>query len=297
MVMSTMVTFAAMSTVLFCTFSTCSSTDRYELQHVLSQLKQGELAAIIQSLKQTPVYFFDSFDDDFLVEETWFLSRNSSPHWWVTSGAYFSAQDGVARTVQGALDAKDSWARSYARSNARDTSHGARPQNIFRLVSTKKGLNTMQQMYARVRYYEPSESEYRNASNGILLFNRYLDEDTLYYTGIRVDGQAVVKKKYDGTYYTLGSSKIFDGDYHRRTKPNLIPLDTWIGLRSEIATDTNGVVHIKLYTDIGKTGVWTLALDVVDKGTNDPSIEEAGHGGIRTDFMDAEFDDYSFLSL
>lgn len=297
MVMSTMVTFSLISAIFSCAFSACGITDRSELQYVLSHLKQGELAAIIQSLKQSPVYFFDSFDGNFLVEETWFMSRNSSPDWWVTSGAYFYVQDGVARTVHGTLDAKDPWARAYARSNARDTSQGTRPQNIFRLVSTKKGLNTMQQMYVRMRYYEPSESEYRNASNGILLFNRYIDENTLYYTGIRVDGQAVVKKKYGGTYYTLGSSKIFDGVYNRQTLPNLIPLDTWIGLRSEIITDTYGIVHIKLYTDIGKTGVWVLALDVVDKNTHDPSIIDAGHGGIRTDFMDAEFDDYSFLSL
>jgi hypothetical protein len=143
-----------------------------------------------------------------------------------------------------------------------------------------------------------SGSVNRNASNGVLLFNRYQSGDNLYYAGIRVDGQAVVKKKLNGTYYTLGVKKVFPGTYNRDTNPNLIPLAQWTGIKTAVITDSTGVVHIKLYTDIGKTGSWTLALDVADDGkSTGTAIANAGYGGIRTDFMDVEFDDFSFSSL
>ena len=70
-----------------------------------------------------------------------------------------------------------------------------------------------------------------------------------------------------------------------------------MGVKSDVMTDDNGRVHLKVYTDIGRTGEWTLQLDVIDDGiTFGKIIPNAGYGGIRTDFMDVEFDDYTFIS-
>jgi hypothetical protein len=63
-----------------------------------------------------------------------------------------------------------------------------------------------------------SNSIHRMASNGVLLFNHYLDGDNLYYVGIRVDGSAIVKKKKDGVYYTMESKRVFPGKYDTKIK-------------------------------------------------------------------------------
>jgi hypothetical protein len=95
-----------------------------------------------------------------------------------------------------------------------------------------------------------SDSEYRNESNGVLLFNRYKDGDNLYYSGIRVDGQAVIKKKIKGKYFTLVEKELFgkDGDYDRKSNPNLIPQGKWIGIKSVLKNEGEAV-DIKLYVD------------------------------------------------
>lgn len=245
-----------------------------------------------------PASFTESFDTDFSVEENWPMSQSGSDDWWVTSGAFFEVASGTAHTFAGSLSTAHPWAVKYEQANARDTASGTRPQNIFRLVLKRTAEDVSQQVYARISYYENSDSIYRNASNGILLFNRFINESTLYYAGVRVDGQVVIKKKYDGTYYTLGVKKIFPGVYNRDSANNLIPLNEWIGIKSEVTTDERGVVHLKLFTDVGRTGIWSLALDIIDDGEKYNSvISDAGHGGIRTDFMDAEFDEYVFAPL
>lgn len=241
--------------------------------------------------------FVETFDTDKMLQEEWPIERSDSNNWWVSSGAYLYFEDGIGRTIFGNLDARDNWVSKYRSENAADTAHGFRPQNIFRLVSRHRHENVAQELYAQVHYYEPSDSVNRNESNGILLFNRYVDEDNLYYTGIRVDGTVVIKKKQNGAYTTLAQQNIFPGVYDHERNPNLIPFDTWIGIRSEVITNENGSVSIKLYTDIGQTGIWNLSLVALDNGTSHGEIIGAGYGGIRTDFMDAVFDDYTIYDI
>jgi len=51
---------------------------------------------------------------------------------------------------------------------------------------------------------------------------------------------------------------------------------------------------VSLYTDIGKTGNWQEALSAIDDGTKygGAPILLSGYVGIRTDFMDVEFEGF-----
>ena len=245
--------------------------------------------------------FTDDFSTATTLEEAGRLTDSASPYWWLNSGGRLLVSAGLGQTLQGDLAAGDQWYKLYAASNPLDTDGGLHPQNIFRLVQTSQWLNFSQQNYFRINRLNFSASPNRNASNGLFLFNRYQGGDDLYYTGLRMDGAAVIKKKIKGSYYTMAYQPIFTVDgrtYERDTNPNLLPLDTWIGLKSEVTTGTDGRVTIKLYTDIGRTGAWTLALEALDDGVKygGATINQAGYAGIRTDFMDLDLDDYRIAS-
>lgn len=243
------------------------------------------------------INFTENFEKTLTIEENWPMRKSGNPDWWVTSGGIMNFENGVGKTITDNLLSANPWVDRYFTANATDTASGTRPQNIFRLVLKKTAKNFTQSVYYKITKYDLSQSSNRNSSNGILLFNRYKDENNLYYTGVRVDGQVVVKKKLAGLYSTLATKKVIDGQYDIQDNPNLIPLHEWIGVKSDVMTDDSGRVHLKVYTDIGRTGEWTLQLNALDDGiTFGKTIPDAGYGGIRTDFMDVEFDDYTFIS-
>ncbi len=240
----------------------------------------------------------DSFSEDFggnlILEETGQMDDSKNTDWWVNSGAFLFIENGSGRTIMGELNDGDKWQKNYKDYNADETDSGFHPQNIFRLVTRTEWKNIMQECYYKIDRYILSDAKERSASNGVLLFNRYQDGDNLYYTGVRVDGQAVIKKKYKGEYFTMAEKQLYEGQYNRDNNPNLLPLNTWIGVKSEVMENSDGTVAIKLFLDNDHSGNWTLALEVVDDGVSfgGSSIDDAGYAGIRTDFMDVEFDDY-----
>ena len=124
------------------------------------------------------------------------------------------------------------------------------------------------------------------------------DGQSLYYTGVRVDGSAIIKKKLNGKYYTMAEIKgIYPGGYDRASNPNLLPKNKWIGLRSEV-TNESGKVRIKLFLDKGWTGEWQLVAEALDDGIKyGAPITNEGFGGIRTDFMDVEFENFRLRDL
>jgi len=130
--------------------------------------------------------------------------------------------------------------------------------------------------------------------NGILLFNRYQDGNNLYYTGLRVDGAVVIKKKYKGKYYLMGYKKILDGKYDRKNNPNLIPEKKWIGVKSYVENIKNNYVKISVFIKKSKKSQWKKYLTVIDNGKEfgGPVFLNAGYAGIRVDFMDVWFDNY-----
>lgn len=239
------------------------------------------------------------FNTDGVLPEAPNMSESWSPYWWLSSGARFHLAGGIGSTIQGSLPADDYWRRYYAETNPRDTDDGYHPQNLFRLATRSRWQNFRQQVYFRIRRDNLSDSPYRTASNGLYLMNRYEDQHNLYYTGIRVDGAAVIKKKYKGKYYTLAYAPFFPGpSYDRDSNPSLLPKNIWIGLRSELTNNPDGTVRIVLYVDPGPGG-WVLAFDILDNGYEHggPALTAPGYGGFRTDFMDVEFENYWAVKL
>lgn len=241
----------------------------------------------------TPLPFKEDFSKTITVNEGGVASESAHPYWWVNSGGYLTSINGIGSTVLGELPVTSPWRSLYASENPIDTDNGYHPQNIFRLVSRASYQDVAQSVYYKIDKINLSNSPNRNASNGILLFSRYQNGNNLYYLGLRVDGTVVIKKKKSGLYYTMAQKELFPGVWNTSLKPNLIPLKTWIGLKS--VTKTEGKkVSLKLYTDIGKTGTWTEVLSVVDDGVHygGKAFVGKGFGGIRTDFMDVSFSDY-----
>ena len=277
------------------TFVASSLVDQEQLRVAVYETFQApstDVAASVAAVVKAP------FNYDFRVPGTLVevggMQDSSSPYWWLNSGAYFYLQDGIGMTHQDELPKYSKWRVAYEKANARDTDNGYHPQNIFRMLTRSKWQDVRQDVAFKINEVNLSDSPERNAWSGVLLFNRYQDGDNLYYAGIRMDGRAVIKKKLNGVYYTLSEKTFFQGVYNRDTNPNLIPVGRWIGLRSSVRTNADGSVSIKLYVDPERDGTWALAADAVDKGSNTGGapIRNQGYGGLRTDFMDAAFDDY-----
>src|SRR3989338_3479902 len=146
-----------------------------------------------QAIAATQSSFSYSFSVDGSLQESGSMDKSTSPFWWLNSGGLFILKDGLGMTIQGDLNAANKWNIAYASANPVDTDIGYRPQNIFRLVTKSKWQNFDQRVYFKITKLNMSESPNRNASNGFLLFNRYIDGDNLYYTGVRVDGSVVIK--------------------------------------------------------------------------------------------------------
>jgi hypothetical protein len=236
--------------------------------------------------------FKDSFDTETVLEESDRMDHSASPDWWLNSGGWFLQHGGVASTWIGDAPAASKWRGLYNQSNPADTDGGAHPQNLFRLITRSEWLNPSQRAFFRIRNDRLSAGPNRNGSNGLLLMGRYADGNNLYYAGIRVDGFAVIKKKSAGLYATLAETRIYPGSYDRTYNPNLIPHDTWIGLGMELrGTTSRTVIILWLYDE--RSGEWNPILRTEDEPSADSPLIRAGFAGIRTDFMDVEFDDYS----
>lgn len=249
----------------------------------------------------TPAADCDSlaFKPDREVVETARMDESQDPCWWLSSGGTLSIRQDVAQTIQGSLLQGSAWRERYAQSNPRDTDDGEHPQNLLRLVTKARWQNYRQELSFRINRINTSASQERGEWSGVLLFLRYQDAATLYYAGLRMDGTAVIKKKMDGKYTTLGQRPVF-GDpraYARHERPSLLPIGQWIDMAGEVRTLADGRVMIELYTRPGGLeGAWQLAVSAIDDGSRGSIIASAGHGGIRADFMDAEFSGYRVVS-
>ncbi len=243
--------------------------------------------------------FSDSFNYQEVIEETGRGEESGNANWWLNSGAYVYVDKGIAKTIQGPLENRSKWQIDYLNYNSDETDGGYHPQNIFRFVTRSKWKNFQQECYFKINHLNLSKDKNRGESNGILLFNRYRDGENLYYTGIRVDGFAVIKKKIKGEYFTMAYNRIYPGQYNRKKKPNLLPHNAWIGLRSEVKNEVNGMVSIKVFIDRKRDGNWQLITEAKDNGKSygGKAFMDEGYAGIRTDFMDIEFDDYKIEEL
>lgn len=248
--------------------------------------------------------FTYDFDVRATLEETDTPDDSTSPYWWLNSGGRLVIEHGVGKTAQGALPALDKWRIQYRLSRATDTEGGYAPQNLFRLLTRSSWDDVRFESLFRIVRDNFTESPNRDASNGLLLMSRYKDSENLYSAGIRVDGSAVITKKFNGTSYTMIEKQIFDlpaqadsasTTYDRSKDMNLLPHQEWIGLRSETVTAKNGNVTVKLFMKKDGETTWKELLRATDDGTKFGSTTPITGNlpiGIRTDFMDVEFDNF-----
>lgn len=243
-----------------------------------------------------PHELLETFDTEGTLVERARIEQSTSPNWWLSSGGMLTVENGFGRTLTG--DLTDSpWTNRYARSNPVDSDDGRHPQNLFRLVTKGRWHTSRQELSFRIRAIRQSPSRERDRWSGLFLFQRYLDGDNLYTTGLRVDGAAVIKRKRGGKYETLEYRRVYTSPlpYDRETNPTLLPLDRWIRLRTEIGDRRGGNVEIRMWIDDPeRTQGWQLVIEAIDGGSRSAApIRAAGHSGIRTDFMDVEFDRYA----
>lgn len=244
--------------------------------------------------------FIYTFNTGGRLNEAGSMGESTSPYWWLDSGGELLLRNGTGATMQGDTPPSDPWFAEYADTNPVDTDNGLHPQNIFRLVTRSVSWSDVAvQAGFYIAKDNFSASPNRNSSNGLLLFSRYKDGQTLYYAGIRVDGTAVIKRKYKGTYYTLAQEPALPGTYRGDVdEKNLLPHDAWIYLRSETRTNVDQSVTVSLYMRAGPQDKWTLLLSARDIGQGgDPAITGAGAVGIRTDFMDVKFETFRAEAL
>ena len=229
---------------------------------------------------------------DGALEEAGREQDSASSSLWLSSGGRFFVDGDGGQTIQGELPADDRWRIAYGSSNPTDTDGGVHPQNLFRLISRSLHRDARTDASFIVRRTNLSASPNRAQSNGVLLFLRFRDGEHAYYGGVRVDGNAVIKKEVNDQNFTLALNPVFPGGWSRDGSPNLIPANQAIDLAAEIEDQPGGTAVIRVFVG------GALVAEAVDDGVSfgGPVLPE-GLSGIRGDFMDLEFSRFSFGDL
>lgn len=237
--------------------------------------------------------------NSYVIDESDNPKDSKDDIFWLNSGANFYVNGDTYHTIIGDLPAFSRWRTLYAITNPTDTDDGYHPQNIFRLVTKEKLKDMSEQAHMLIVKYNLSKSSNRNETNGIYLMGRYINSNNLYYAGVRVDGNAIIKKKIGGIYYTLAQTPLFIGNYDRNKNPNLLPANTWIGLKVKITNINRSTTGIELYIDKDNIDKWEKVISYIDtlEKNKGAIITSSGYGGIRSDFMDIEIKNYSFSPL
>ena len=277
---------------------------RILLRLALAVLAGAPVPCVAGAAAAAPVYpsFRYTFNTEGVLHEAPRTSESASPYWWLSSGGTLTNRSFVGHTIRGELPSDSRWRREYAASSSWDTDQGYHPQNLFRLFTRSRWRSFRQEVYFMVRETNTSPSGRRNASNGVQLFSRYQDAESFYIGALRVDGGAVIKKKMNGQYWTLGFAQIFGnrGDYDRDVRPNVMPERVWLGVRLGTITRPDGSVRLVLHASRnGFAGPWEAIVDAVDtpSGADGPPILAFGRAGIRSDFMDVSFESYVARAL
>jgi hypothetical protein len=99
----------------------------------------------------------------------------------------------------------------------------------------------------------------------------------------------------------MAQKAVFPGTYGSpANNVNLLPHNEWVSLRSEVVTSSDGkTVTVDLYMKRANETSWTKLLEASDSGQygGTPPITAAGFEGIRTDFMDVQFENYELKTI
>lgn len=246
------------------------------------------------TVSKVTIPFVYTFSSDGVLNESATADQSGSPYWWVSSGGQLVVKSGTGQSLQGNIPPSNKWNLAYAKSNPIETDNGSHPQNLFSMFARTKILDSDQSTSVKINQDNLTNFANRNPWNGVFLVSRWQDNNNFYYSGIRADGHAIIKKKINGVYKTLSETTLLSGTWDAKSNPDLIPQNTWIKIRNVTYTDSNGLTHIQLYTDLNLSGNWKLVADVTDNTT---SIKSPGLSGIRSDFMDVEIDNYSLTTV
>lgn len=253
----------------------------------------AQLVPLVKTLNSTPS-LNDQFNANVTVKETSSPDSNSNSNWWLRSGGLFIAKDGIGQSIQGGLPTRDPIRIEYAKENPVESDNGRHPQNIFRLISKQSWSDLDQQVTIEIAEDNLSRQENRYPWNGVALVSRYVDSDNMYFGVVRMDGRIAIKKKTQGSYYTLAEKPYFSGSYSKSSNPNLLPQGKLFGLKTSTVTNSDGTVTIGLYVDDDNTGKWNLAVEAKDNGGSfgGAALKSAGRSGVYSDFMDIQLDNY-----
>lgn len=235
-----------------------------------------------------------TFNANGILNESGDMDTSSSPYFWLNSGGRLYIKDGIGQTVQGPLKKGIFWQLLYAKNNSLDTGGGLYPQNLFRLLTRSKWSNVSQEVRFNITNLNLTDTPNRDSWSGVFLMSRYQDSDNLYYAGVRQDGSLVIKLKQGGTYTTLSQSAFIatTTSYNRDRNPNFVPEDRWLRLKSDTVTKSDGTVEITLWFDENDDGSYEHTLQASDR-----THAGEGYAGIRTDYFDVLFDDYTLRSI
>ncbi|MDP3963129.1 MAG: hypothetical protein Q8Q39_01395 [bacterium] len=198
-----------------------------------------------------------------------------SPLWEMTSGSLY-AQDDAGWT--GVPDAGTPNADS---SNANNSA-------IFRLTTKQAEFQNVSVSFDLLNQGLVSTNQTPAVAwDGVHVFLRYQNEESLYYASInRRDNSVVVKKKVPGgpsnggTYYNIGNTKTFT-----------VPYNAWQAVRATIKNNTDGSVTITLSVN------GSVILNVTDAGTGGSPIRAGGKSGIRGDNTNLKFKNFKIAPL
>ena len=244
-----------------------------------------------------PAHFLYTFNKDGILDGSTEMRDSTSPYFWISSGGQLIIEDGVGKTIQGARTNGDFWHDAYAKVNPLDTENGKHPQNTFRLVTKSAWQDVEESATFRITKYNLTNTPNRDGYSGLFLMGRYIDQYNLYYAGIRDDGLGIIKKKINGKYYTLAVEQVYGNkENYRKSAAGFLPANTWIGIKARM-TNVGSSVRIELFLDRDNNGNWQKTVTTTDNGIGGPALLKAGHGGIRTDYKDVEFDNFEFQGI
>jgi hypothetical protein len=246
-----------------------------------------------------PSTFLYTFNDPGVLHASVLLKNSTSPYFWISSGGRMSIANGIGQTIQGYLPTGDLDQVNYALVNPLDTGNGHYPQNTFRLITRSLWGNAEEEVKFKITKTNLTNTPNRDGYSGIFLYSRYNDKDDLYYAGVRQDGLAIIKKKIGSVYHSLIYKQAFGyiSAYDKNSNPNLMPENQWMGLKLKTTNNADGSVHLELLIDKQGNGVWTSLLVYNDKGVGGTPFRDSGYGGIRTDYMDVQFDNFKIKAL
>lgn len=233
-------------------------------------------AAVVINMQHQPLFVDDFSGSDGLVtnEFAYFNAGNPaavrSPLWTVTSGSLF-VHDNAG------------WTGVPDRRLTGPTSASGTDSSVFRAVTRNTGFQNVAVSFGLlVQRFVADSSGQSPTWRGVHVFLRYQTPDLLYVVSVdRGDGVVVIKKKVPGgspdggTYYTLATVR------------GRSVVGRWEQVRVSAVNDGAGV----------QFSVWLdnrLRLKAVDNGAGDvPPITQPGRVGIRGDYAEFEFDNFT----